>query len=84
MGVSARRKRRKSGDGPVVARLERRHPPSAPPAAKTRPPLTVPPGETRYRKQGGLRARLQAAAEEGEELHVSIDIRELRARTVIR
>jgi hypothetical protein len=44
----------------------------------------VPPGETRYRKQGGLRARLQAAAEEGEELHVSVDIRELRARTVIR
>ena len=45
-------------------------------------PLTVPPGKTRYERAGGLRTRLEAAAAEGVDLHITIDLSELREKTV--
>lgn len=45
-------------------------------------PLTVPPGKTRYERAGGLRTRLEAAAAEGVDLHITIDLNELREKTV--
>lgn len=45
-------------------------------------PLTVPPGETRYQRARGLRTRLEAVAAEGVDLHITIDLTELREKTV--
>ena len=55
-------------------------PPSAPPAV--RPPRVIPPGESRYRRIGGLRERLDAIDDGEDDLHVTIDLTELRHRTV--
>ncbi len=55
-------------------------PPSAP--AEVRPPRVIPPGESRYRRIGGLRERLDAIEESEDDLHVTIDLTELRHRTV--
>lgn len=45
-------------------------------------PLFVEPGDTRYERAGGLRARLAAATQDDEDVHVVIDLAELRRRTV--
>ena len=48
----------------------------------TRPRSLVPPGESRYHKAGGLRSRLADAAARGEDIHVTVDLTDLRRRTV--
>ena len=81
------RNRRKSPDA-LALRPERAEPiPEARPRSvsaprDSRPPTIVPPGESRYHKAGGLRARLAAVAADGEDIHVTIDLTELRQRTV--
>jgi hypothetical protein len=47
-----------------------------------RPPRVIPPGESRYRRIGGLRERLEAVDEPEDDLHVTVDLTELRQRTV--
>ena len=40
--------------------------------------------DTRYQRARGLRRRLNAAARDGQDLHITIDLTELRRRTVRR
>ena len=89
MGWPRSRRRRNNGIRAVVAeRLDDATPSeatsTAPPGAPTdvRPPRVIPPGESRYRRIGGLRERLDAIDEPEDDLHVTIDLTELRHRTV--
>ncbi len=89
MGWPRSRRRRNNGIRAAVAeRLDetsRFQPPAtAPPSAPAdaRPPRVIPPGESRYRRIGGLRERLEAVDEPEDDLHVTIDLTELRQRTV--
>lgn len=85
-----RRRRRRSGLA-VTSRLEPAPPsevPSEPargPApsgpAPSRPGWHVPPGESRYHRTAGLRARLDAI-DDDDELRVTIDLTDLRNRTL--
>ena len=89
MGWPRRRRRRNNGIRAAVAeRLDDAPaPPSAPTAprgapSESRPPRVMPPGESRYRRVGGLRERLDAIDDAEDDLHVTIDLTELRHRTV--
>ena len=88
MGWRSRRRRNNGIRTAVAERLDdaplfkssATSPPSAPP--DVRPPRVIPPGESRYRRVGGLRERLDAIDEAEDDLHVTIDLTELRHRTV--
>lgn len=89
MGWPRSKRRRNNGLGAAVAeRLDGASvfepkataPRSAP--SDVRPPRVIPPGESRYRRIGGLRERLDAVGEPEDELHVTIDLTDLRQRTV--
>ena len=89
MGWPRSRRRRNNGIRAAVAeRLDEasvfESPPIAPRGApaEVRPPQVIPPGESRYRRIGGLRERLDAVDEAEDDLHVTIDLTELRQRTV--
>lgn len=89
MGWPRSRRRRNNGIRAAIAdRLEGAPAspsnPIAPPGAPTdvRPPRVIPPGESRYRRIGGLRERLAAIDDVDDDLHVTIDLTELRHRTV--
>ena len=76
------RRRTPRSRGAFAGRLITENTRPEPARPRVRPPLTFSPGESRYSKTGGLRARLEEAAADGEELHVTVDIRELRVRAL--
>ena len=88
MGWRSRRRRNNGIRAAVAERLDAPPPfeasATSPPGAPSdvRPPRVIPPGESRYRRVGGLRERLDAIDEPEDELHVTIDLTELRHRTV--